>query len=488
MKIIQQTCTNENLWHEIEGEITPLLNLPKKDLQRFKNDYINAINYYTEQGVPESEIKRRLSSDKLGNFYADIESFWFPLDYAAKIYPATMKRDQMTMFRLSATLKKDIVPEILQMALNFTIKRFPSFSGYLRHGVFWHYIEGFNRRFIIEEETGIPCQTMKIARTGAQLLHIFYFKKRISVEFFHILTDGHGGMIFLKTLVAEYLRLLGEDILCDNGVWDINETPDPAETANDYHEIKDCNNTGGFMNKMAAQMNGKVSKVTPCRIISFDMDSAAVKEAARRYGVTVTAYILGVQLLAGKQACAGKKGIFSVQVPIDVREVYGSKTLLNFDLYCSIGLDLEDITTMEEILPKISQQLKDGTNRGRLDAMMNSTMNLVRFFKFIPTFIVSPIASAFYAYLSDMPFTSSLSNLGVIKVPEQMKAHVEKFDFVLGGNSICRSSCALNTFEGHTVFNISKMTPVDTFEEAFARQLDADSISYKITGSMLYED
>lgn len=31
------------------------------------------------------------------------------------------------------------------------------------------------------------------------------YGSRIAVEFFHAVTDGTGGLIFLKTLVAEYL-------------------------------------------------------------------------------------------------------------------------------------------------------------------------------------------------------------------------------------------------------------------------------------------
>ena len=37
---------------------------------------------------------------------------WMRLDNAAKIYPASMRRDWMAMFRLSATLVEPVDPEI----------------------------------------------------------------------------------------------------------------------------------------------------------------------------------------------------------------------------------------------------------------------------------------------------------------------------------------------------------------------------------------
>ena len=41
-------------------------------------------------------------------------------------------------------------------------------------------------------------------------------------------------MIFLKSLLAEYLRLLGIDIPATHGVLDINERPLPIESADDF--------------------------------------------------------------------------------------------------------------------------------------------------------------------------------------------------------------------------------------------------------------
>ena len=100
----------------------------------------------------------------------------------------------------------------MQMALTFTMKRFPSFATTLKKGVFWHYLDTTKRRFSVEQEKDIPCQPLKVSHSGSQSFRALYWENRISVEFFHVLTDGSGGLIFLKTLVAEYLRLRGVEI------------------------------------------------------------------------------------------------------------------------------------------------------------------------------------------------------------------------------------------------------------------------------------
>ena len=53
---------------------------------------------------------------------------WIKLDNAATIYPSTLSRKYAAMFRMTVTLKEKIDKEILNIALNNVMKRFPSFS------------------------------------------------------------------------------------------------------------------------------------------------------------------------------------------------------------------------------------------------------------------------------------------------------------------------------------------------------------------------
>ena len=66
---------------------------------------------------------------------------WVKLDNAGKIYPAARRRNWMMMFRLSATLKEEIDPEVLVLAQERVLKRLPYFAYRLRHGMFWYYME-----------------------------------------------------------------------------------------------------------------------------------------------------------------------------------------------------------------------------------------------------------------------------------------------------------------------------------------------------------
>ena len=131
---------------------------------------------------------------------------WMPLDNAAKIYPAAARKSWSNMFRLSATLTEAVDVEILQSALDVTVRRFPSIAARLRRGVFWYYLQQLAKAPQVMDEHSYPLTRMSRQEMRRCAFRVIVYKKRIAVEFFHSVTDGTGGMIFLKTLLAEYLQ------------------------------------------------------------------------------------------------------------------------------------------------------------------------------------------------------------------------------------------------------------------------------------------
>ena len=254
--------------------------LSKRDNYEIKMDFINTLLYYNEKDFQFSEVIKLIDPSNLGGFYARTSHNWYSLDDSAKIYPMSMEHGKMAIFRLSAYLKKDVVPELLQLALTFTIKRFPTFATIVKKGVFWHYLDTIKRRFPIYKEKEEPLRHIKISRSGTPSFRVLYYKNRISVEFFHVLTDGRGGMVFLKALVAEYLRLMGIRIDDYGDIWKINDTPIVDEIKNEFSCVEHSKNSSGLINKHALQMNGKLTEIRPNQIIHFKMNYLDLKENA----------------------------------------------------------------------------------------------------------------------------------------------------------------------------------------------------------------
>ncbi len=462
--------------------------LPAYEKKRVRADFEQALAYYAAAGVPLGEALDRLAVSRLGGFYARPPILWYPLDDAGKIYPLSLRHGQMSVFRLSANLSEPVVPALLEMALTFTIKRFPSFATTVKKGFFWHYLDTAKRRYAVEPESETPCRPLAIARSGSQSFRVLYYENRLSVEYFHVLTDGTGGMIFLKTLLAEYLRLTGVGASGGEGMLSVDDPPEAAETANEFLRAQRAQKGAGFIDRPAVQLSGRLSRQKPCRVLHFDMDAARLKEAAGRYHATVTVYLLALLFLAGKSATDELSGEQSIQVPVNMRRFYPSKTLRNFSLYCGIRLPLPAIAGRLAIMEEIARQLAEKASREAMSGMMAATERMVGLLRYVPLALKAPAARLVYGFLGDRIFTNTLSNLGVVTLPESFGGHVRSMDFVLGTALTNRASCALVTCCGVATLSISKTTADPSFEEALYALLAEDGVAAALRGTALYEN
>lgn len=461
--------------------------ITSKEKEKLKTDFEKAIFYYINAGFSQEKALALLAIQNLGGFYARPPVLWFPLDDAAKIYPLSMEHGRMSVFRLSVYLKQQVIPELLQMALNFTIKRFPSFATTLKKGFFWHYLDTTKRRFCVEQESDIPCQPLKISHSGSQSFRVLYWKNRISIEFFHVLTDGTGGMTFLKALTAEYLRLTGLDITPDDAAWDVSAPCAPEEFENAFNKVPPADAASGFVDKTAVQMNGRLSQNKPCRVIHFKMNATQLKSVAQLHNTTVTVYLLALMFLAGNAATDDLQGEASIQVPVNMRKFYPSRTVRNFSMYCGIRLPLAEITDLTSIIGKIDEQLRKKAAKEAMSEMLTATEKMVNMMKYIPLAVKQPVAKIVYGFLGDKIFTNTLSNLGVVQLPPVICEHIDSMDFVLGTAITNRAGCAVVTINNTATLSITKMTADPTFEETMLALLTADGIATAAEGSELYE-
>ena len=160
---------------------------------------------------------------------------WFKLDNSANLYPAIRGEQIPMVFRVTATLKEIVHADLLQQALDRVIERFPYYKVRLRAGFFWYYLERHDKRAYVRAEGGMPCESLPDSKSGGYLFRIMAYKRRVAVEFFHVLTDGSGGVTFLKTLIASYLELKGHQVSDWGDLINPEEDPDPEEFEDAYH-------------------------------------------------------------------------------------------------------------------------------------------------------------------------------------------------------------------------------------------------------------
>ena len=477
---------DKNLIEEFFSNFDLKFSLAKKEVAKFKEDFENAIIYLSNNGVEIKEILSRIQLSNLGGFYARPSILWFSLDDAAKIYPISMEHGRQQVFRMSVYLKQPVSKELLQIALHFTIKRFPIFATTLKKGFFWHYLDAVKKHFSVKEENLLPCQPIKVAKSDSQPFRIRYYENRISVEFFHVLTDGAGAMTFLKALTKEYLRLQGVFVPISDDVWDINEIPIKEEFENAFKNVEKAENASGFIEKPVIQMNGGLTRKRPCRMLHFKMNAEKLHHVAKQHGTTITSYLLAQMFYACSAATDELKGDINIQVPVNMRKFYPSKTICNFSMYCGIRMPVEQIGNKETLIKEISKQLLEKSEKEKMREMITSAVKTVDTVRYIPLIIKQPIAKMIFGFLGEKLYTTTFSNLGVIKMPKELSDHIESMDFCLGPHVLNRLACTAVTVNNVTTFTISKMTADPAFEEKLYELLEKDGISVDVEGSDYY--
>ncbi len=268
-------------------------------------------------------------------------------------------------------------------------------------------------------------------------------------------------------------------------MFSLADAPDPGEWADDFHLVSVSAKGGGFSDKRAVQLRGLAPLEKPNRVLHYNLSVARLKRQAKEKNATITALTLGYLMLALRDAAEpfpGKRKI-QVQLPVNMRKFYPSRTLRNFSMYCSIRLAPRDITTLDDILPSIAEQMREGTSKDSLDHTKSLSLRLVKSLHFLPQVVKRPIAYLIYGQLSDGVFTTTFSNIGAITTPPEMTPYLDKFDFVLGPPVRNRAACSLCSYGDKAVLTITKNTTLTQFEDSLYRRLTEGGLEPYMEGS-----
>ena len=467
------------------NELDKIIHLNKKDKAKLVNDYENYILYCVSQNENIKSILERIAIDKKDGKNKNSYE-WFSLDNSSKIYPLSMKEDWMSIYRLSFYLKENVCKVVLQMALNNTIMRFPVFRTSIHKGFFWNYLDVIDKRFEVIEEKNIPCSSINIAKHKTQAFRLIYYKRRISCEFFHVLSDADGGMVFLTTLVNEYLRLLGREVDYNKYALNVYNDINKEEIEDAFLKQQTKTKQGGLIEKKALQIDGKLSLVRPCQIIHFDLDLEKIHCLAREKDVTINELLLTF-LFVVLSYSTSKEGDIKIQVPVNMRKFYPSRTLRNFSLYNTISLSKKEIKNFDEVIKLVKEESRKKLNKGSLDGVMYHAIKLVKSISVIPLFVKRPITKFIYRYFGDKGSTTVLSNLGKIELPLKMMKYVEKADFVLGTTLANRLLFSVVTINNIVTLTISKFTTNTSVENNLYSLLKEYDLIVQVHGSDKYE-
>lgn len=375
---------------------------------------------------------------------------WFRLDNAATIYPAARTRTYACTFRITFVINENADPELLRRAVDDIAPRFPSFFVQLRTGLFWYYLERVDDTDVVVEESEYPCHRASLVETDKPAFRIIYYKRRIGIEMFHSVSDGGATLIFLKTLVARYLELKGYNIPKNGDFIDIGEEPKEYEHEDVFQKLykKDV----PALKKEEASYQYRVKTIPNYfQAVHGIIPVEDLKAQCKPLGLTITDYFAAVLLYSIYLDNPKNKKPIKVSVPISLRPVFGYDTLRNFSLFTNIGFvpKADGSTTFDDIVESIRGKIKADVNPEAMLIPIKRNVGSANnpAVRFLPNILKRPLLKAAYHLVGQRKFLCCMTNLGICKMPPEMREHIDRIEVLLGGAPRETLACAIGCLD-----------------------------------------
>ncbi len=406
------------------------------------------------------------------------------LDNAANIYPASMSKHYSSLYRLKVTLVDAVNTDILQTALVHVSERIPTFRCTLKSGAFWWYLD--RCKAVPSVRSLKPLKHFSMKDQDGLLYRVSIDGKAIVLDVFHALADGNGALCFFMTLTGEYMRLrYGIHISYNQLVWNPKDTPAYAEVEDSFKTVFSGCHGKLEKNQNAYHIKGHVLPFSAVKDLRAVLSTDSVKRVCHQYDCTVTELITATMIWAlqeehKKDSNPRRRSVLKVSVPVNLRPLYGSRTVRNFSSYVNLGVDVkEGYYSFPDLVKAIKTQKAHDLRKDQLEDKVAANVELEEMLlvRLLPLKIKHPIIDIINLLHGDRFVSQTLSNMGNVQVPKEMMPFMTDVDFMLGrqrGNSGAFSCVSYN---GKMYLHMTRKIEGDRFETAFLKQLASLGLS-----------
>lgn len=416
-------------------------------------------------------------------------AYWRSLDNAAKLFSAASSPKDTRVFRFYCELKEEVKEEILQEALNQTIQKYPVFLSVMRKGLFWHYLEKSELRPVVREEYKEPCSSLYVRDKKTLLFEVTYYKKRINFEVFHALTDRTGATEFLRELVKNYLYLIHEEDL------------EPVELSNQYLTVKDQEDDSFSRYYDPDFPRKKKKKIRAVQIkkggkgyeeLQINEASMSVKELlgiAREKKVSMSVLLTAAFICAIHEEMSRmqeKKPVI-LMVPVNLRKIFPSDSMLNFFGYIEPGYQFGGgKDSFEDVLEAVKLYFQENLSKEHMAGRMNELIAIEKhkILKWAPLELKNRCIRA-GAKMAEQEVTAVLSNMSVVKMPEDYAQYIEKFGVYTSTN---RTELCICSFQDTLSLGFTSRYDSTNIQRNFYRILKELGASVKVAEPDFPED
>jgi NRPS condensation-like uncharacterized protein len=415
---------------------------------------------------------------------------WDRLDNTANLFPSIAGHDMTNVYRIAVTLTEDIDPDKLQKALDIVLPKFDGFNLRLRRGMFWFYFEENGKPAPkVHEEIHFPCRFIRANRNRSYLFRVTYFKNRINLEVFHVLTDGMGGLNFIRELTYQYLRLVHPALAGPDTLSNMTSLNREDSFMKNFKKSK----PSGFNRKRAYLIRQERLPKGEFGVIHGYMPIAQLTEVAHKYGASINEYLVAVFAWSTYQECL--KGMPSklpirIAVPVNLRPYFHSVTTKNF--FCMVSAEFhptKENHTFEEVLSAIRDSLHRQITKEHLEDLFSYSVSNQRnpFLRAVPLSLKNIVMRQVYNK-SALANTTTITNIGIVQVEDAYRPYIESFHAFIAiskGQELKGTICSYNDT---LVFTFSSVFAENSVQGAFFRKVAEDGVDVRVeTNGVYYE-
>jgi len=377
----------------------------------------------------------------------------YPLDSLACTLPyAPVSETSPLVFRLMLALQEEVDPAVLKRAVLDLAPRFPIMYAKLRRGFIWDQLEDASDHDIVQEDEGYPCRPFHIRKGEKPLLRVLYRGNELGFEATHLTCDGTGGSVYLNSLAARYLELQGHTIEKSHNVLDHQDGPCETELADYYQTIYEKPQKMKNPAAPPAFQYLREKKADYLQVTRVAIPLDALKKLVREDydGYTITHYLGAVYasaFLRLHEKKPQKKRPVRLLIASNLRKYWNTHTLRNFTGMANITVapDRED-AGFGSVLALVRREMQEKLTKENQHALICQTARYLDLFilKFIPGSVKKFLATTVYPPFRRrlVPQTSTLTNLGYIRLPPSLAAHIRSYHLFLGEAADNRITCA----------------------------------------------
>ncbi|MDW5299765.1 MAG: hypothetical protein SA378_06490 [Sedimentibacter sp.] len=374
-------------------------------------------------------------------------SEWSKLDNAAKIFPPNSKNSDTKVFRFACELYDNVDKQALQQALDITIEAFPLYKSIIKSGLFWYYFEKSRFKAVVTEENLPPCSTLYDKNNKTLLFRVMFYKKRISFEVYHALSDGAGAIQFFKTLVFHYITIKYESFFKDKVLVLDNDASRTQKMDDSFQKYYSGNRPASKKKTIKAyKLRGLKLPEYRIRVIEGVIPVDCILAIVKEHKTSLTIFLAAVLMCAINEEIPARMKNRSVvlSIPVNLRNYYYSQTARNF--FGVINVDYNFSTRsndLDEVIEHLKNSFKENLTPEHLEKRINTLSYLEHnyFLRIIPL-AIKDVVLKIANNIVDKSYTSTLSNVGKINMPDEMKQFISSFDIFVSTSKLQACVCS----------------------------------------------